>query len=155
MVFSNKENIKNIQFIIHFFSREEENGYVFAYAKKTALIPIVNNEIIEHFKTNEEFIALLFLDANDDSNIVEAIREKLNKKNYKAIIIANLAHYFEVGGKQKIMEVNFAREQFYTFGKPILFWIDEETVPILSNYAIDLYSQRKLSCFEFNNVTIE
>ena len=155
MIFANKNNLKNIQFIIHFFSREKENGYVFAYSKSAALIPEINKEITHHFSENGEKIAVLFLDTASNSTIIETIQEKLKEDNYKAIIIANLHQYIEKGGKEKIMEVNFAREQFYSFGIPILFWIDEERVSILSNYATDLYSQRKLSCFEFEKEATE
>ena len=148
---TNKENIKNLQIIINFFSREDEDGYVFAYTTKSNLISFINKEIVKHFEYNKEDIAVLFLKTDNTISITKAIEVKLKNKEYKALIIANLYEYIsdENVGEKNLTEINFSRELFYKFKIPILFWLTEETFPLISNKAPDLYSQSRLLSFAF------
>lgn len=150
-MFTKQVNIKNIQFLINFLAREDENGYIFAYAEKTALIPTVNNNIKTHFNYNNEKIGVLHLDINSDVPIIKTIKDYLKTANYKALIIANLYSYIGTSkkGKDNLTEINFSRESFYQFNLPILFWISKDTFSLVSNYAADLYAQRRLSCINF------
>ena len=154
----NPTNLRNIQRLIRFFSRDNDAGYLFAYPEKTAksaLITEVNRHLKKHFEGENKNIGLLFLDKDDDLFITKRIEVFLKDNEFKALIIANLDDV--VSDKEKggnfLTELNFARESFYKFNLPILFWISEESFPLISNGAPDLYSQRKLSSLVFENET--
>ncbi len=144
-------NIKELKRLINFFSRENEDGYVFAYAEDSSLIPKINKELNNSFASNAEEIAVIYLNSADDTPIIKKIEDKLTEKKYRGVIIANLYDYISDSerGQENLNEINFSRESFYTLEKPILFWITQSTFALLSNKATDLYSQRRLSVITF------
>jgi len=150
---NNSVNTKNLLRLIRFLSRKDESGYIFAYTNKVSLIRYINDEIVRTFKNNDESIQLLYLEADSDKKIMEIIENSILKNKHKAIIITNLYEYITgKNGKRNLTEINFSREKLYSLGLPILFWITEETFPLISNFAADLYSQRRLPSLIFEDI---
>ncbi len=148
----NEEYDKNISRLVRFLSRDNETGYAFVYAENQILIPQINNEILSVLEQNGQHGLILFLDANSELSILEQMRQAIAKTPCSALIIANLyASILDAKrGKAFLTELNFSREALYHFDIPILFWISKKSLTVLSNQAVDLFTQRRISTIHFS-----
>lgn len=149
--YSNHTNNKNeLKSLIRFLSRKEESGYIFVYLEKG----FFDSNFQSTLKDQVNGLGILFLRADTDQTVLVQMENFIAKHKPTALVIANLYELIQnkEKGKKILTEINFAREGFNRIKIPLVFWISEETFPLLVNGAPDLYSQRRLSTIIFELV---
>ncbi len=146
-------NQRNLKRLIRFLSREDENGYIFAYADKTAQIKGINQKLQQHFEQNKQKIGIFFYNKHQNVTLIEQLTIFNREQKYQGIIVANLYEHISDTkfAQRNLTEINFAREQFHALNTPIIFWITQEIYPQLINNATDLYTQRRLPSIVFES----
>lgn len=144
----NDRNKNELKSLTRFLSREREAGYIFTYIEGGK---VFDHDRQERLKADIPGLEVLFLNADSDQTIIGQIENHLQTHKANSLIIANLDELLsnKENSKKILTELNFAREGFYRFQIPIVFWISESTFSVLSNGAPDLYSQRRLSTLIF------
>ena len=135
--------------LVRFIEQETDGGYLFVSTDRIVLIQEVNQEL-EHLSN----VLVIHLDLKSDSSILGQIKNQLAKdenSTKSAVVIDNLYSLFDRENEKRniISELNFSREAFYEFKKPILFWVTEDSISKLINLAPDLYSQRRMMTIHF------
>ena len=128
-------------------------GNMFAAVKH----PQVSKLILEHigalFKQSGQKVHILHLVLTKEQNIPQQILSYCLENEPKSLVVLGVNSYAESFGKSSLLELNFARENLYELGIPILFWVPESTLGIVINQAKDLYSQRSRSTVVFEEET--
>ncbi len=144
----------NYQKLLTFLSRKGQRGYIFARADDYRLIRVINNSLLTDLTNKRIRTELLFLDPKSDVPLVAQI--EMAFENAKALIVANLYQIVndEQNGLDNLIHLNFAREAFWEFNRPILFWADAQSMNVIANKAIDLFSQRRHGTTHFETVAV-
>ena len=142
----NSDYYGNIRNLLRFLTRDGENGYAFAIARHEGLIPTVNQEILKQARELNKTIWLGWYEDDSDLSFTEQIRQ-LPKDVDAYILMGHDKPLRE--NKDFIINFNFAREELNALGKPILFWLNPESLTLVTNQAADLFSQRRISTVQF------
>jgi len=140
----------NIHALLRFLGRAGERGYTFSIAQHEGLIPAINNELVEMSRKRGKKVQIVAYEDPEDNDItfVEQLRRAAPESD--ALIVTGLDSplrerpYF-------IDALNFSREAFHEIGKPILFWLTQESLAFIGNRAVDFYTQRSMMTVEFEH----
>jgi tetratricopeptide (TPR) repeat protein len=142
----------NIRRLFRFLEREDESSYIFAYTDNQRQISAVNATLREQLAKQGKIAALLFLDVFSEQSILEQMRLKIAQEQCQVLIIPNLYDCIlnKEKGKSFLTELNFSREAMQRIAVTKLFWLNAQSLHILSNEAVDLYQQRSLTTTHFS-----
>ncbi|MDQ5928729.1 MAG: hypothetical protein QG594_507, partial [Bacteroidota bacterium] len=138
----NKDWSKALKRVIRFFSRQDERGYGFCIAQNEHQISQINAEI-KSFSQRE----VVVVELNENYSIIDQLKQKITSNNV-ALIINNLDYIINTK-RSSVEELNFSREALNRLEVPIIFWLTEKNLSIVSNQASDLFSQRHLATLYF------
>jgi len=138
--------------LINFFSDEGEYGYAFALAKNGATMKEVSELLIDRVKsdTGKQFKLVHFLATDELSFIGRIEAEHKKAPEISGLIFMGLDAWIKEGGNEALMEINFSRESLNALKMPLLFWLQPGTMHLISNWAVDLFTQRSLMTLEFD-----
>ncbi len=140
----------NIHALLRFLSRTGESGYTFAIAQHEGLIPAINSELLEMSRKRGKKVQIVAYEDPEDNDITFAEQLRRAAPDADALIVTGLDQplrerpYF-------IDALNFSREAFHEIGKPILFWLTQESLAFIGNRAVDFYTQRSMMTVEFEH----
>jgi tetratricopeptide (TPR) repeat protein len=147
----------NLNKLVRFFERSE-GGYAFATTKVQAHIQTINNELIKRLESTTKKPAFVYFDKESRYSLLEQLKQK-TEDCVNGLIVSNITEllfpFLEKGfneEKDTILELNLSRENLYELETPVLFWLTDEFVSVVSNRAADLYSQRSISTIYFDSV---
>ena len=129
-----------------FFAQTEKGAYTFAVADDESLQQNINQNLLQLAANQNNKLAVVNIKelATKDKAPIAALRHYLNKQNdIDGLIITNL--YGLLISKEYpdfLTQLNFVREALLKLNLPILFWINNEMIPLLNRQAKDLYAQR-------------
>ncbi|MDX2133499.1 MAG: tetratricopeptide repeat protein [Saprospiraceae bacterium] len=133
-----------------FLLREGARGYAFAVADNER----TRQEIIRQIKRDAEVagknMSVLHLNTQSDVPILKQLSDAV--AGVDALCVLNLDHLLRQPhdvAEKFIRALNFSRETINNLDIPIVWWINSANLPKISNWAIDLYSQRATSDFHF------
>ena len=137
--------------LLRFLTRPKSNGYGFCIAEDEAIIPELNERLIEKCAEKGISAELVYLKTDTDATLLQQLETPVAN----ALIITNLYNFLKpVKGDHRFSEFNFIRESMIALDKPILFWVSERLLAKIGNYAADVYSQRRFSTIIFENLPI-
>ncbi|MFN0034684.1 MAG: tetratricopeptide repeat protein [Saprospiraceae bacterium] len=146
----NDEYDGNVQTLSRFLGRAGESGYTFASAKHEGLIPAITSELVELARKRGKKIQHIEYEDPEDNDLTFAEQLRRAAPDAAALIVTGLDRpmrerpFF-------IDALNFSREAFHEIGKPILFWLSQESIAFIGNRAVDFYTQRSMMTVEFEN----
>ena len=139
---------ENLSHLLRFFTREEARGYVFGASVDQRLIRYINEELKERAKEKGTKLKILFPEYESDVPIMEQIRRAAAEAD--GLIISNLDELILKSNGDVLLHLNFSRESLQALDKPLLFWASQDNLSRIANQAGDLFSQRALSTFTFD-----
>jgi len=139
--------------MLGFFTREGARGYAFATAADQRLMRGINASLIEQAQAKGKQIKVVFLQSESDQPVMEQIRRSATQAD--GLIIGNLDELIVETAGEILLHLNFSRESLQALGQPLLFWVSKNHLPFLSNRAADLFSQRALSTFVFDDSMLQ
>ncbi len=142
----------DIRLITRFLTRDNENGYGFAVAVNQAVIPGINREIMRLASGENKRVSLFSFDTTNLSNPIIQLKEAIDQDPSDGLIIINL-DLCVMEGDQILLAMNFAREELFRLGKPLLFWIGEKNLGRLNQVAKDFFVQRRISTVWFQSIS--
>lgn len=137
--------------LMHFFKYKEQRGYIFAIADDQRMIPQINASLMRDLAALGKKLAILYLQPQTDEPLFYQISKAA--EGHDALVIANIYAIADgtTAGNDSLITLNFAREAFWELGIPVLFWCAQGTMPMISRYAPDLFSQRRMSTVHFTD----
>jgi len=142
----NSDYYGNIRSLLRFLTRDGEDGYAFATARHEGLMPAVNRELIQQAKAKRKRIEEVWYEPEEDQTFSETLRQAASEAN--ALIVMGLDKPLQED-KDFVINLNFAREAITALGKPVLLWLNPESLTVVMNQAADLFSQRRISTVQF------
>jgi len=140
--------------LFRYFQRQQA-GYSFACISTRELQLKINNELRTALARINISLQEISIEPESELTIIGQIKSVLNSD---ALIVNNLSDLLHVdttlisdGSFKVLSELNFGREALLGIGKPVLFWLQTESLSIVSNHAADLYSQRSHNIIYFDN----
>ena len=129
-----------------FFAQTDKGAYTFAVADDELLQQNINQNLLQLAANQNNKLAVVNIKqlATKDKAPIAALRHYLKEqKDIDGLIITNL--YGLLISKEYpdfLTQLNFVREALIKLNLPILFWINNEMIPLLVRQAKDLYAQR-------------
>jgi len=129
-----------------FFAQTDKGAYTFAVADDELLQQNINQNLLQLAANQNNKLAVVNIKqlATKDKAPIAALRHYLKEqKDIDGLIITNL--YGLLISKEYpdfLTQLNFVREALIKLNLPILFWINNEMIPLLARQAKDLYAQR-------------
>lgn len=139
---------ENLSHLLRFFTREGARGYVFGASKDQRLIRFINEELVEKATEKNKALKVIFPDPESDAPVMEQIRRAAGEVD--GLIIGNLDELILRSRGEVLLHLNFSRESLQALNKPLLFWASQDNLSRIANQAADLFSQRALSSFVFD-----
>lgn len=118
----------------------------FATAQPQQLIDEICRQLKERLMQQDLLLAIVYLGVSADLSLAEQVSRKAQGAH--AVVIANLGAVAATA-PERLMELNFAREELIASGKPMLFFFLPDQTALISRYAADLYDQRTLATVVF------
>ncbi len=143
-----------------------ETGYVFASALHQSIIPRISNELISEAAKKNKRILFFVFDTLSDVFLLEQLRKAiLTPPGFDGLIISNLDQVvspynpnkddIRFDDKRQLIELNFAREELNKLGVPMIFWVSEQSIARINQYAQDLFRQRQMMTIYVNTLPDE
>jgi len=144
-----------INSLARFLLREKESGYVFAVAEDERILP----EIFQTLRSKaagkgKNLLFIRLLPESEQSILQQLLNALETQPGVEAVSVSGLDELLEKktgtgqltrNGKNRLLELNFARERLNELGRPIVFWVSPGNQTLLANQAADLFGQRRLS----------
>lgn len=135
--------IKNLG---RFFSQTDKGVYTFAVANDELLQQNINQNLLQLAANQNAKLAVVNFKkiASTDIAPIAALKQYIKAQvNLDGLIITNLyGLWLSKQFPDLLTQLNFVREEILKLNLPILFWVNDELIALLSRHAKDLYDQR-------------
>jgi len=135
-----------IKSIGRFFSQTDKGAYTFAVANDELLQQNINQNLLQLAANKNNKLAVVNFKklASTDIAPIAALRQYIkDQANLDGLIITNLyGLWLSKQFPDLLTQLNFVREEILKLNIPILFWVNDELISLLSRHAKDLYAQR-------------
>ena len=131
--------------MINFFIEEIE-GYVFALAEEKAIVHEVSEILLELVKRkSSKKLKVINLRVEDEFTLIGHLQKELqNVPSLDGLIITGFDALIEKRGSDMLVEINFSRESLHDLKVPLLFWLSSNSINLVANWAVDLFTQRSM-----------
>lgn len=140
------------------YLERQQAGYAFACYPQRQLIARINQQLIDLLAEKQIRASELFLNRKSESSFLS----QMQAAKADVLIVNNLGEFIEeidsfdeASNRSLLQEINFAREELFALGKPILFWTNQKTNSFISNQAADLYTQRSINTVFFDEIEMD
>jgi len=135
---NNRPYYAKINQLARFLAREGESGYMFACARDERLIRPAS-EAIRRSVSGKAALPARFCYLDPEELLLPQLERAA--EGAQGLIVFGLDGFLRESGRA--VAFNFSRESLSKLGKPMLFWVTQNTLALLGNLATDLFSQRR------------
>jgi len=129
-----------------FFTQTNKGAYTFVVADDELLQQNINQNLLQLAANKNTELAVVNIKtlSEKDKAPIAALRQYISEHpNLNGLIITNLyGLWLSKQYPDLLTQLNFVREEILKLNLPILFWVNDEMLPLLIRHAKDLYDQR-------------